>query len=584
MVQKREKSNARVARWAIAKNNQELSAQTVTKNLARTEGKTAVVIGAGIGGLTAAYELLDTNHKIEKCIILEASDRVGGRSLTVRPGDTIQENTQYGQVTTQICTFDAEAYAPSAPYLNAGPGRIPSTHKLLLDYMREFKVPMEVYVMNSASNLVYTEGSFDDESVPYRQLEYNMQGWVSQLLYDLLDDGIVLGLKKKEMKQLKSFLQTFGQLDEDGQYADECCCPNCGTEKCGDHDRAGYNKLPGVEPGQIAPAKRFRELIRSEFWSRTNFYQHMDILWQPTSFQPVGGMDQIVHAFAHQVKQRGGEIRLNTAVNRIEYDQGTYKIYCEGQDKPIEADYCISNVPIPLLEKILDANHFSCDFRKGLDAVYKAQNDGIQEDNGYIRRFLADSTKVGWQAKRSLWQEAEGEGDVPIYGGISRTTHEIGQIWYPSDNYHAELGVLTGAYNYGQVAQEWGFKAPQERLRLARDGARSLGGDAFADGLKHGLAIAWQNIAHIQGAWAQWHVLGDHATKHFNRLVQGDNGFYIVGDQMSNLSGWQEGAVASAINAVRLITSDNYFVPKLAALPDTRLTVEGAYWVKAFID
>lgn len=534
------------------------------------QGKTAVIIGAGVAGLTSAYELLNNEDiNLSRCVILEANDRIGGRSFTVRPGNVIKED-KYG---FQKCKFESNG-EPYPPYLNAGPGRIPSSHKLLLGYMKKLNVPMEVYVMASDSNRTYIENSFEHKSVPNRQLAYNMQGWVAECLYKFLSTESCSDMSSGDIKKFQQFLIRFGDLDENGNYQGS--------------DRAGYNALPNVEPGEIAEPLELLQLLRSEFWSKANFYQPIDFLWQPTLFQPVGGMDKIVYAFKEQLEpDTRSEIQLNAVVKQITYDNEKYSISYEQEERTytIEADYCLSNVPMPLLQDVLQQNHFSPSFQAALDAVYEAQNVGLEENGGYRRKFLADTTKVGWQAKRHLWQEAKGVGDVPIYGGISWSSDEIAQIWYPSEEYHAELGVLTGAYNFSAVAKKWGDLEPEERLELARNGARNLGGDDFADGLKHGLAIAWQNIPHQKGGWAQWSTLGEKKEDYFNTLTKGDlpdsrgnNTFYIVGDQLSHLTGWQEGAVASALNAVCQLCDPEYTVPEIDMLPDTRLTVEGAFW------
>ncbi|MDY7003167.1 MAG: FAD-dependent oxidoreductase [Cyanobacteriota bacterium] len=536
------------------------------------QGKTAVIIGAGVAGLTSAYELLNNEDiNLSRCVILEANDRIGGRSYTVRPGDVIKEDNS----DAQVCQFDSEAGEPYPPYLNAGPGRIPSSHKLLLGYMKKFNVPMEVYVMASDSNRTYVDGHFENPSVPNRQLAYNMQGSVAECLYKLLSTESCSDMSLGDIEKFKEFLIRFGDLDENGEYKGS--------------DRAGYKCLPGVEAGIPADPLSLQDLVQSEFWRKANFYQPIDFLWQPTLFQPVGGMDKIVYAFKEQLElDKRSKLQLNAVVSNIKYNDATNK-YCitynqDGQEKQIEADYCLSNIPIPLLENITSEINFTEGFKTALQAVYKAQNEGVKEKNGYCRKFLADTTKVGWQAERHLWQEAEGASDVPIYGGISWSSDEIAQIWYPSDEYHAELGVLTGAYNFSAVAKEWGNKKPEERLELAKNGARNLGGDEFANGLKHGLAIAWQNIPHQKGGWAQWNTVGEEKEKYFNILtkgnieVDGNNTFYILGDQLSHLSGWQEGAVASAINAVSELCDPSYTVPDIDLLPDTRLTVEGAFW------
>ena len=88
-------------------------------------GRTVLILGAGISGLVAAYELGRAGYQ---CTVLEASHRAGGRNLTLRHGDKVDELGH-----TQICPFDDD---PDL-YLNAGPARIPSTHERLLDYCRE---------------------------------------------------------------------------------------------------------------------------------------------------------------------------------------------------------------------------------------------------------------------------------------------------------------------------------------------------------------------------------------------------------------------------------------------------------------
>jgi monoamine oxidase len=51
-------------------------------------GQTVLILGAGIAGLAAAYELTRSGFK---CHVLEAQDRAGGRNFTVRRGSVISE-------------------------------------------------------------------------------------------------------------------------------------------------------------------------------------------------------------------------------------------------------------------------------------------------------------------------------------------------------------------------------------------------------------------------------------------------------------------------------------------------------------
>jgi monoamine oxidase len=419
------------------------------------------------------------------------------------------------------------------------------------------------------------------------------------------------------VEQFKSLMISFGELDQYGRYA-----PTPGTEGFENAiSRAGFDVLPGVAAGEIATAIKLQDLLASEYWKQTRFYQPADFLWQQTIFQPVGGMDQVQRAFARNVAELGGTIHLNSPVTSIAWDDTHREFVVQvakiGTEETVEyrADYCFSNIAMPFLEKLLsedlrsggDKSGFDLPFKQGLDAVFAAQARPRKNVKGeYQDKFLAVTTKVGWQADRTLWQgrlithdhekslnlttmvaPEDEEGVVPIFGGISWTSHDIVQIWYPSTAYHDRKGVLTGAYNFGQTAAEWGRKTVGERLDLARQGALQFG-EAFGKGLTRGVAIAWQNMPYIKGGWAYWQAVGNDrdAARHFNNLSQGtgihdaegklsDPVFFVVGDQLSSLPGWQEGAIAAALNALTRMARPDLEIPHLAKLPDTRLLVEG---------
>ena len=93
-----------------------------------------VILGAGISGLTAAYELDKAGYD---CVILEANSKAGGRCLTVRHGDLIDEVGN-----PQVCDFDNEEHL----YFNVGPARIPGSHRNLMHYCRELGVELEIFI------------------------------------------------------------------------------------------------------------------------------------------------------------------------------------------------------------------------------------------------------------------------------------------------------------------------------------------------------------------------------------------------------------------------------------------------------
>lgn len=521
-------------------------------------GRKVVILGAGVSGLTTAFELLRPGSGYQ-VTVLEANAKVGGRSLTLRPGDVLREDGW----PPQRCTFQSEPGEPFAPYLNAGPGRIPSAHIHLLHYCKQLAVELEVYVMQSRSNLVFQEGSFGDQTQVDRHLASDVRGYISECLYKVVDGCV----PEAQRDALRSLLATFGMLDDHGRYVvtedGKRVYANFGLAD-GGMARPGYRKLPGVEEGVPVEPLDFGEILESKFWEGTRFYQPQDFPWQPTLFQPVGGMDRIVQAFNREVTRRGGTVLLEAVVRHIGKRDGKFVVRYDTPSGPREeiADVCVSNIPIPLLQPSLDLSIFNDAYRESLQAVFGSEG------------FLAPTCKVGWQAERKLWQSHTEKRVVPIFGGISWTSHSMTQLWYPSEQYHARLGVLTGAYNFGDNAIEYGDHPPEWRLREAREGAAQLAGVEFAQGLGHGISIAWQNMRYERGGWANWTVVPD-GVEHYNTLLKGDNDFFICGDQLSVLPGWQEGAVASALHVLRKVIDDTYRHVPIRRVPDPRLVVEG---------
>ncbi len=577
------------------------------------QGEEVVVLGAGVAGLSVAYELLI--HTKYKVTILEAENRVGGRSLTVRPGDSFTENPENKPAVayTQTCKFTVED-TENLPYLNCGPGRIPSAHRDVLNYCKTLGVKLEIYVMQSRSNVVYDGKIFVDEagkpeSIVNRRLANDPRGYFSQFMYALpellktikespdptkyksflsfvqpLEDA--LNDTEDGEAKFKNWLKKFGDLSKDGMF-----------EKT---SRSGYTELPSKtmlgEEENIMPKLDFTKMLDSEFW-KLSFYQPDDFLWQQTSFQPVGGMDMIVKTLADKVKKLGGNIILNAPVSEIDRQGDQYVVtYKDGRSsKTLKAHKCFSNMPIPLLQDKVTKNLFQRkSFARALNIVFDH------------KEFLRPTVKVGWQSKRKYWQDPADKNTVPIFGGISWTKHPMVQMWYPSNDYHQNLGVLTGAYNFSDNAIAWGNLEPIDRLEEAREGAKQLHGGEFSKQLDDGLTIAWQNIKTQRGGWVDWTKIDDQTkdaklsyqdiihirkktiladakhAKHesaewvFNELQEGDDGFYIVGDQLSSLPGWQEGAISSALVAFGLCTKMTGFeAPKLRQVPFTAQLVEG---------
>src|SRR6267378_2055802 len=139
-------------------------------------GKRVVILGAGIAGMVAAWELQKAGYS---CTILEARGRAGGRNWTIRNGTRVEMTDG----TTQTCTFE------DGHYFNAGPARLPSQHVTMLGYCREFGVQLEVEVNSSRSSLLQNDKFNDGKAVQQRQVINDTRGHVAELLAKSIKRG-----------------------------------------------------------------------------------------------------------------------------------------------------------------------------------------------------------------------------------------------------------------------------------------------------------------------------------------------------------------------------------------------------------
>lgn len=527
------------------------------------KGKSVLVLGAGVAGLVAAYRLRQARYSVT---VIEASNRLGGRNFTVSTAGRDNRNVIVEDGSRQQCRFVGN---PSEQYFEAGAGRIPYHHIALLELCRDLNIALEPYIMETRTNRFQTDKAFAGGAVENRRIANDTRGYVASLLAKAIDKGALTDelkpfeLTDEDRKQLLPLLQKFGELELNPPY------------NYNGSTRSGYLTEPGVtEPGERPKQLDLRELLRSKFWERM-FYQPEDYLWQPTLFQPKGGMRRIVDAIADAFEKLPqtnplSQIMRGLPVTKIDNSDDRVTVFV--QDRPFTADYCFSTIPLPLLKK-LPTTGFTKPF---LDAV------------GVVP--FAPTCKVGWQAKKRFWEELRpSPAPVPppdrkngpqIFGGISWINHSITQMWYPSEGFFSKgPAILTGAYNYGEVAEEFGRLPLDERLRRARQGGQLLHPEFESEvPLDTGLSIAWQQVPFIGGGWALWKRGDKEQEKAYTRLLEPDKRFYVGGDQVSYLPGWQEGAVLSAYHVVKQIIEGR---PVLAAMetgevlpaPDTASSV-----------
>ena len=101
-----------------------------------------------------------------------------------------------------------------------------------------------------------------------------------------------------------------------------------------------------------------------------------------------------------------------------------------------------------------------------------------------------------------------------------------------------------------------------ERLKLAIEQAEKLHPD-YGQYVETGVSIPWARMNNMLGCAAAWNT---ELRSQWYKLLQAPTGnHYIIGDQMSYLTGWQEGAMYSAFHALADIDQRERQNPRSAA-------------------
>jgi monoamine oxidase len=153
------------------------------------------------------------------------------------------------------------------------------------------------------------------------------------------------------------------------------------------------------------------------------------------------------------------------------------------------------------------------------------------------------------------------ETNDSIYGGLAWTDRLNENVMYPSERFGARDGVLVAAYCGGWTRSEnpkaFAELSHEARLRICRDSIEALH-PRQSQLLSKGVTVAWGLTPWSEGVGAIW---GGGLTGNGGRppeyaeLLKPEGPIVFAGEHLSYQPTWQEGAVLSAHEALKLIQS-----------------------------
>jgi len=471
----------------------------------RGDGTRFLILGAGLAGMAAAFELRKVGYEVT---ILEYQNRAGGRCISLRGGDSF---TEMGGATQRVTFQDGN-------YFNPGPWRIPYHHHAVLDYCRQFGVTLEPFIQRNDNAYVHRQNA-PEPRLRAREVRSDFYGGVSELLAKSTTAGALNeNLDSEDREALLEALRTWGVLDGNDRY----------VRSLEVSAHRGYEVDPAdrLQPGVPSQPRPFSEMLQHGFWE--DLIHGLSYSYQNTIFQPVGGMDQIARAFAGRVSDLityGAHVSGLTVTDAGV--QATYTDRASGERRQLEADYCISTIPLPIMAQM------QVRVNRELEAAIRSVP-------------YAPSVKAGIETTRRFWED-----DEHIYGGITFTDLPIQLISYPSDRMNqGRSGVLLAGYQFGSYAVQYSGLEPPERLRRMRDDVARIH-PQLRGTFRSGVTWAWHRTPWVMGCYG---IYSDEGRQSIYEVLSRRHGrLMLAGEHISYWNGWMEGALLSSISAVEAL-------------------------------
>ncbi|MCF2860205.1 FAD-dependent oxidoreductase [Pseudoalteromonas sp. SMS1] len=459
------------------------------------------IIGAGIAGLTSAYELLRLGAKVT---IIEADPgHIGGRVRTLRESDTL--------------------------YAELGAMRIPTHHQVTRHYIAEMGLKLRPFVQDNARTHAMIRGKKVTRSPEgFEQLKSAFEltpkerSMSADNMWDLAVTEVLNALSDKEKRALYEKNLTTQRLKELDAMSLKDAFKQAGLSS----EALEYvSSIYGVST-----------LLHTAF--SEHLREQLERVWFEGFDEVVGGTDLLAK---HLYQRIEGKVQFLAGAKVVEIKNQPNKVsICyQSRDRKkhtLESDYAICTLPFGVLGKI--------DFHNSINP---------KKARAFAQVHYDSATKVLIRTKNRFWELKE-----KIYGGSTIYDAGLGHTWYPADNAVAKERAISNSASYLLASYTWGQHARRvdtlnnfELKELIYTELKKVHPYIERDDILSVLRWSWSNHTHSAGAYAFFNPR-DHQD-YYALMSEPEQRLCFAGEHCSVYHSWIQGALVSALETVQYI-------------------------------
>ncbi len=471
----------------------------VSENIFK-EQKEIVILGAGIAGLVAGYELKKKGYTVK---IYEASDRIGGRVFT-----------KY---------FNPDLYG------ELGAMRIPDDHELVLHYIKELGLCNKLRRFKTVFN---EDNCYADLNNKIYRIDKVIKE-LSLCYLNRFDQNLKSETARKYITGLKILIEAISPVeirelftrDLYNGLAQEIDTLFCNNEIKYDEEEVTFRNI-------LKHADKFLDKVNP---SLQLFLRDIILETKKELYRLEGGMSIFPEALAQFLKE---EIHLNKPVSGISVLGDEVHIEFNDGDTIISSE-TICTIPYSVL-KNLKLSGFS-------DSKLRAIND----------LKYADASKVLFLCKERFWENEKHK----IKSGASITDNKLRQVYYPDNESKTKEGVLLGSYAIGGDSKEIASMRKQDRLNEVKELIGRFHPEIKENNMVLKTeSISWEDHKWtLGGCSVMWNgendqELGDPIDQLYEDIIKPEGNLFFAGEHCSEKQAWIEGAIRSSLEQIEAIT------------------------------